>query len=72
MQYSKNILILILAEKIAENYGDINWFREHYVLLRENHGIAESALRALDAQDLRKHLESVVKGIQDQLTVNKL
>lgn len=48
---------LARAEALASRLGDINWFREHYTLLREYHSVEYSAQAALNAQglELNKH-----------------
>jgi hypothetical protein len=39
---------LIVAEKLVDNLGDPNWFREHYTLAREYHGVLDSVEMALE------------------------
>lgn len=52
MNPGKLFTALKLAQSIAEEHGDLNWFREHYTLLRENNGILESCELALEQQGL--------------------
>lgn len=52
MNPGKLFTALKLAQSIAEEHGDYNWFCEHYSLLRENHGILESCELALEQQGL--------------------
>lgn len=44
--------LLTLAEQVAEDLGDPNWFRESYTRHREYWGIHISIERALDEQGL--------------------
>lgn len=54
---------LIVAEKLVENLGDPNWFREHYTLSREYHGILESIEIALERQGLLEAFQEVMKNV---------
>lgn len=47
-----SVHLLARAEALALAQGDIDWFREHYTLLREYHGVEFSARAALAAQGL--------------------
>lgn len=51
---------LIVAEKLVDNLGDPNWFREHYTLAREYYGILESLEMALERQGLLEAFHTVM------------
>ena len=43
---------LKLAEDFVTIYGDLNWCREQYTILRENNNVLDSIQLSLEAQDL--------------------
>lgn len=68
MQMNERTYTLFLAQQIAEKHGDVNWWREHYVMLRENNNIVDSAKEALRAQGLLDKFHDVVKKLQSRQT----
>lgn len=66
MQISERTSTLFLAQQIAEKHGDVNWWREHYVKLREHNGVIESAKGALNAQGLLDKFYDVAKKLQSR------
>jgi hypothetical protein len=53
---------LIVAEKLVDNLGDPNWFREHYTLAREYHGVLDSVEMALERQGLLEAFREVMQN----------
>jgi hypothetical protein len=53
---------LIVAEKLVDKLGDPNWFREHYTLAREYHGVFESVEMALECQGLLEAFQEVMQN----------
>jgi len=43
---------LKMAEDFVTIYGDLNWWREAYTLLRENNNVLDSIQLSLEHQDL--------------------
>lgn len=43
---------LKMAEDFVTIYGDLNWWREQYTILRENNNVLDSIQLSLEAQDL--------------------
>ena len=43
---------LKMAQDFVTIYGDLNWWREQYTILRENNNILDSIQLSLEAQDL--------------------
>jgi hypothetical protein len=43
---------LKMAEDFVTLYGDLNWWREQYTILRENNNVLDSIQLSLEAQDL--------------------
>ena len=41
-----------MAEDFVTIYGDLNWWREQYTILRENNNVLDSIQLSLEAQDL--------------------
>lgn len=53
---------LIVAEKLVDHLGDPNWFREHYTLAREYHGVLDSVEMALERQGLLEAFQEVMQN----------
>jgi len=43
---------LKMAEDFVTIYGNLNWWREQYTILRENNNVLDSIQLSLEAQDL--------------------
>jgi hypothetical protein len=43
---------LKMAEDFVTLYGDLNWWREQFTILRENNNVLDSIQLSLEAQDL--------------------
>jgi Na+-transporting NADH:ubiquinone oxidoreductase subunit NqrC len=43
---------LKMAEDFVTIYGDLNWWREQFTILRENNNVLDSIQLSLEAQDL--------------------
>ena len=43
---------LKMAEDFVTIYGDLNWWREQYTILRENNNVLDSIQMSLEHQDL--------------------
>lgn len=50
--------MLLLAEEVAREYGELDWFCEHYTRYREVWGIHISIERAIEAVGLWDQFEA--------------